>query len=218
MTNKQPIVLGVVAALALAGGQAYAQMACPSQTTVSAINAVTTPGGTPGGFSCTLGDATLSRFALISSHQTQLNPTKVDFSDAGGTPDVTFTGSFPGGPSNSTLQFDIAKNAAPAIFTDVTLTANVTGDVRNQLLMTNSKMVMLSQPQFTGSGTSSQPVDDPLLTVVRTNLFNFGGTTHTVSFAFTQGTAPPAAVPEPMSLSLFGLGLTGLWLARRRRS
>jgi len=218
MTNKQPIVLGVVAALALAGGQAYGQMACPSQTTVSAINAVTTPGGTPGGFSCTLGDATLSSFALISSHQTQLDPTKVDFSDAGGKPDVTFMGSFPGAPSNGTLQFNIAKDTPGAIFTDVTLTANVTGDVRNQLLMTNSAGVMLSQPQFSGSGTSSQSVSDPKLTLVRTNLFNFGGTTHSISFAFTQGTAPPAAVPEPMSLSLFGLGLTGLWLARRRRS
>jgi len=35
---------------------------------------------------------------------------------------------------------------------------------------------------------------------------------------FTLDIVAPAAVPEPMSLSLFGLGLAGLALARRRRS
>jgi hypothetical protein len=50
------------------------------------------------------------------------------------------------------------------------------------------------------------------------NLGLYTGLLETVSFTLVQGpTPPPAAVPEPLTLSLFGAGLAGLGAITRRR-
>jgi len=50
------------------------------------------------------------------------------------------------------------------------------------------------------------------------NFYEFSAPTGTVLLGQVSGTTAPAAAPEPMSLALFGLGLAGLALVRRRRS
>jgi hypothetical protein len=44
-----------------------------------------------------------------------------------------------------------------------------------------------------------------------------GGSGHQINASFTDSTTPPTTVPEPLTLSLFGVGLAGAAALRRRK-
>lgn len=210
---NKPLTLGVVATLLLAGGQAYADP-CPNGTVGDLLAAAGNPSN-PGTFTCTLGDKTLSNFALISSNQTTFDATDVTFHN-GANPSVTFSGTYPE-PGTNTFIFDVQDSPGDVIGA-INLSADVSSDVTN--LLSVARVDGNSGPaaafQMGPGSISLTPLNGNMLTAVRDVLGTpIDSSVTSVTETFMQGRV--SAAPEPMTLSLFGLGLAGLALARRRR-
>ena len=200
MTNKPLIALGVVTALAMVGGEAIA--ADPHPCEAGSVQAFR-------GQICTLGDKTLSGFNFLPDDL----GARVTFS-TNGLDSVTL--SQPGLEnrllSNFTFGYTITATAPQTFQTgsaSITLPPGPTPHGLANVTMAGVTHEFVStEAPFTFANVAG------LANVV---VLNAG--THTaaapnsVTNEFTQ-----VATPEPMSLSLFGLGLGGLALVRRRRS
>jgi len=204
MTNK-PLILGVMTALALAGAQANA--ATCSSMTVTALLANPT-------FSCTDadGDTMFSAFVFGSG--------------VPGTATLSF-------PADDTVRLGAATGThlgtGPALnytatglmgitYTGISATGLTTGSRNLTTTVTAAGQSFSFMNDGSGSATfSSGP------TVVDVTNSSAPGPAgpgrNLVSISNTLAHTPPVVpTPEPMSLALFGLGLAGLALARRRRS
>jgi len=235
MTNKPLIVLGVVIALAMAGGQANAQGTCPGSTTVGTVEAA--------GFSCTSGGLTFSSFLF---NRDVPAGTAVDFAGTS----VTFG-------THTTAEGTSTDMTGSPIF-DYTVTAGSNENLDDASLAihgflstasgshgaSNSRVAVVTMLGGTSLGSLtafSTPTDETghstdsgtFSPVSSINVMNAGTITlnHNLSpdrdtrlsqvindFSVSPVVTPPTPTPEPMSLSLFGLGLAGLALVRRRRS